>query len=75
MRKINAIAREIETVWNKVAPEARPYLDAMHCLEAPGDYYGADSATGIIAYFLGNATGWRGEDARRIKAELKKIIV
>lgn len=27
----------------------------------------------IVLYFLSNATTWRGDDARRIKAELKKL--
>ena len=28
----------------------------------------------IVRYFLSNATTWRGEDARRIKAELKALL-
>jgi hypothetical protein len=27
----------------------------------------------MVLYFLANATTWRGEDAKRIKAELKKL--
>jgi hypothetical protein len=36
--------------------------------------YGQDSALSIIAYFLSNATTWRGDDARRLKAELREIL-
>jgi hypothetical protein len=32
-----------------------------------------DDANGIILYFLANASSWRGDTARRIKAELKNI--
>jgi len=28
----------------------------------------------IVRYFLSNATTWRGETARRIKAELKQML-
>jgi hypothetical protein len=38
------------------------------------DTYGADSAESVVIYFLGNATTWRGEDARRIKSELKGMV-
>jgi hypothetical protein len=36
--------------------------------------YGADDARGIVMYFLANAGTWRGENARRIKAELKGML-
>jgi hypothetical protein len=38
------------------------------------DSYGADSARSIVAYFLGNATTWRGTVAKTIKAELNAMI-
>jgi hypothetical protein len=37
------------------------------------DNYGQDSGKSMVLYFLANATTWRGEDAKRIKAELKKL--
>jgi hypothetical protein len=46
----------------------------MSTLESVNDSYGYDDARSIINYFLGNATMWRGEDARRLKKELKDII-
>jgi hypothetical protein len=75
MRHIHEIASEIEQKWTpKVHPWARPYLDAMSTLYSVNDSYGCDDARSIINYFLSNATMWRGEDARRIKKELKDII-
>lgn len=72
-RPLSAIAREIEGSWKNVYFGARPYLDAMHSLNSINDNYYCDSAMSVVCYFLGNASSWRGEDARRIKAELKKL--
>lgn len=35
------------------------------------DNYFEDSAEYVVACLLGNITGWRGEDAKRIRGELK----
>lgn len=72
-RALHAIASEIEKTWPRVSPHARPYLDAMFALSSINDPYGCDSGKSIVVYFLSNATGWKGDDARRIKAELKSI--
>lgn len=74
MRTIAEIARDIRRCWPKPYFGAVPYLRAMAALSGPGDTYGDDSASMIVRYFLSNATTWKGEDARRIKAELKAII-
>ncbi len=38
----------------------------------PGDtHYGCDRVDMVIAGLLGNISGWRGEDAKRIRAEWK----
>lgn len=73
-RPIYEIAAEIRRTWDKPYFGARPYLDAMQDLEGITDKYYADDARGIVAYFLGNAKTWRGEDAKRIKAELRELI-
>lgn len=73
-RPLNNIAREIRATWPNVYFGAVPYLDAMGSLGDAKDSYGCDSAKSIVLYFLSNATGWRGADAKRIKAELKKLI-
>ena len=72
-RPLYEIAREIRKDWKNVSPYAAPYLQAMFCLESITDNYGFDSGRSIVAYFLSNAGSWRGETAKRIKAELKAM--
>lgn len=72
-RPLYEIANEIRKDWKKVYFGAKPYLDAMACLNSINDNYGWDSAKSIVLYFLGNASTWRGETAKRIKAELKAM--
>jgi hypothetical protein len=73
-RTLSAIASDIRRNWPKVYFGAVPYLGAMASLDGIGDTYGADDARGIVAYFLSNAPTWKGEHARRIKAELKALL-
>ena len=72
-RPIYVIAKEIKKVWAKVYFGAVPYLDAMLCVENVNDRYGTESAKTQIIYFLSNASTFRGEEAKRIKIELKQI--
>lgn len=74
MRQIHEVAEEIRKLWKKPYFGAVPYIEAMQSLSDKDSMYICDSATNIVIRFLGNATTWRGEDARRIKAELKAII-
>lgn len=74
MRPIYQIAQDIRKDWRNVYFGAVPYLEAMHTLESVHDRYGYDSAKSIISYFLANASAWRGDKAKQIKQELKKII-
>lgn len=71
VRPLSLIAAEIRQDWKKVYFGAEPYLEAMESLNSINDNYGSDSAKSIVLYFLSNATGWRGDVAKRIKAELK----
>jgi hypothetical protein len=73
-RTLAAIAREIRRTWPKPYFGAVPYIDALLTLEGLNDSYGYDDARSIARYFLANAGTWRGEDARRIKAELKIML-
>lgn len=73
-RKLYEIAEEINKDWKKVYFGAKPYIDAMSCLDSVDDSYGYDSAKSVIIYFLANATAWRGETARRVKKELKAMV-
>ena len=73
-RPIYAIAAEIKKVWGlKISEPARPYLTAMQSLTTINDRYMCEDAKTQIIYFLSNASGFRGEDAKRIKTELKQI--
>jgi len=76
-RPLHQIAAEIRKDWsankNGIYFGAKPYLDAMSCLDSINDKYGMDSAKSIVLYFLSNASTWRGETAKRIKAELKAM--
>ena len=73
-RSINIIAKEIKNDWKNVWFGAKPYLSAMSTLIDINDNYGCDDARTIIIYFLSNAVTWKGETARRVKAELKQML-
>lgn len=73
-RPLYLIAREISRDWQKPYFGAVRYLRALQELDSIRAKYGADNARAIVLYFLSNATTWRGETARRIKAELKQIL-
>lgn len=73
-RTLNQIASEISRDWKAPYFGAVPYIRAMRSLSHMGDSYGLDSARAIVSYFLANAGSWRGETARRIKAELKAML-
>lgn len=72
-RPLYLIAQDIYNDWKKPNYAAKPYLEAMADLQSIDDNYWLDSARSIVLYFLANAGTWRGENAKRIKAELKKL--
>lgn len=73
-RPLYEIAKEIRKDWgSKINFGAKPYLDALSTLDNVTDTYIMDSGKSIIIYFLSNASSWRGDTAKRIKTELKKI--
>lgn len=72
-RPLYEIAKEIKATWSKVYFGAAPYLDAMATIDKITDNYYLDSGKSIVLYFLANAGTWRGEDAKRIKRELRDI--
>ena len=73
-RPLYEIAREIRRDWRPVSPYAKPYLEAMESLDSINDDYFMDSDRSIVAYFLSNASSWRGPKAKEIKAELRKML-
>ena len=74
MRTLDTIAREIMQDWRKPYFGAVPYLQAMSTLTDINQPYGYDSGESIVRYFLCNASTWRGDTARRVKAELKGML-
>ena len=79
-RPLSEIAREIRQNWKKSISGtdlyfgAVPYLDAMSGMDKITDNYYLDSGRSIVAYFLSNASTWRGETAKRVKLELNKML-
>ena len=73
LRPIYLIAEEIMQDWRKPYFGAVPYLNAMLELDSIDDSYYFDSGRSIVLYFLSNANTWRGETARRVKAELRSM--
>ena len=73
-RQINEIAQEIKADWKNVYFGAEPYLEAMESLRSIDDAYGLDTGKSMVVYFLANAGTWRGDTARRVKAELKGML-
>lgn len=79
-RPISVIAEEIRTTWvrkdgsSAVYFGAAPYLEAMRTLTTVRDSYFLDRGEDIVRYFLANANTYRGETARRVKAELKAML-
>jgi len=73
-RPLYEIAAEIRKEWAKVNYAAKPYLEAMSELNLITDKYGMDNAESIVAHFLVNASSFRGDTAKRIKAELKQMV-
>ena len=73
-RSISSIALDIKVNWRKPYFGAVPYLRAMMELDTIDEMYGADSARFVVTYFLSNANTWKGEEARRLKNELKEIL-
>lgn len=74
MRLLCDIAREIRADWQNVNYAAKPYLEAMMTMTNIDKNYGYDSGRSIVNYFLGNARSWRGDTAKRIKAELNAMV-
>jgi hypothetical protein len=73
-RPIYSIAAEIRRDWAKPYFGAVPYLDAMQHLGGITDRFYHDEGSSVVRYFLANATTWKGETARRVKAELKAML-
>lgn len=74
MRPLHIIADEIVRDWKNPYFGAVPYIQAMRHLGSVSDDFGDDPGDDIVIRFLSNAGTWRGETARRVKAELRSMI-
>lgn len=77
VRPLSEIAREIIADYPKAGDENHPagaYVVPMLSLNKITDSYYYDSADSVVRYALANLGTWRGETARRVKAELKGML-
>jgi|TARA_R110000823_G_C15549663_1_gene459164 hypothetical protein len=72
-RTIGDIAEEISSDWTPRYP-GNAYIKPMMYLGSIDDRYYQESARSIVLGFLSTAGGWRGDTARRVKAELRSIL-
>ena len=72
-RPLYEIASEIRKDWKPVHPYAVPYVNAMSTIDSINDNYLFETAKEQVVRFLCNAGTWRGETAKRVKLELKKM--
>ena len=73
-RQVKTIANEILKNWKKPYYGAMPYLEAMQNLHTINDMYMYDDGKSIVRYFLANASTFKGDDAKRLKLELKSML-
>lgn len=81
-RPVNKIAAEIDTALRDLKRNTRqswivhlqPYVNAMLEMNSFEDWYGIDRGVDVGLRFLSNAAPWRGEQARRIKAEINQLV-
>jgi hypothetical protein len=72
-RPLSKIAREIAADWKEPYYGARPYIEAMMHINLITDRYLHESGQGVVGGFLANCASWRGEKARAVKTELRKM--
>jgi len=73
-RPISEIARDIARNWSNTNYAAVPYLSAMLSLNRITDNYYDDTGKTVVRYFLANASTFRGDAAKALKAELKAAL-
>lgn len=71
---ISDIARVVNKHWPKPYFGAVPYIQSMTACETLDSRFIAEDGKTQVLYFLSNATTWRGEVARLVKAELNRRL-
>jgi hypothetical protein len=76
IRPLYVIAREIlaDPAYQSSAWFAGPYVTALLSMSSIRDGYGSDDGAGVVLYALSNLRSYRGDTARRVKAELKAAL-
>ncbi len=70
-----SIAEIIKDDWKHYGTSyAKPYIQAMSGLSSIENMFFEDSGNSIVAYFLSNASSWRGPKAKAVKAHLKALL-
>lgn len=74
-RTLREIAADIRAAWgdklDTTGYAAKPYLEALECVDTVEDMYGQDKAVNLVRYFLSNAAQFKGDRARVLKEELR----
>ena len=73
-RNLADIAQDIKIDWKSPYYGAVPYVEAMACMTSVTSHYGSDSGESVVRGFLVNSQSWRGETARRVKDELRRMV-
>jgi hypothetical protein len=73
-RPLHEIAEESVLNWPERYFDAVPHIHGMRRIEKVTDRYEVDDGEGLVHYFLVNARTWRGEVAKRVKAELREML-
>ena len=71
---LQEIAQIIRKDWKRVHYGAEPYLSVMSSLSTINDRYMFDDAKSVVLYFLSNASTWKGDTAKQVKAHLKSLV-
>ena len=66
------VVRDHRETGQKVNYALKPWLDALGSISELTDNYGAESGRTVVAYFLSNASQYKGATAKAVKAELKR---
>jgi len=80
MKPLNQLAAAILTDWKDNPSSAfyrisaKPYVEAMLTMHNCEDYYGMEYGDMIVARALNALHQWRGETARKVKAELNEHL-
>jgi hypothetical protein len=71
---ISEIAEVVHKDWKNIPEYAKAYSVPMLSLVSINENYYEDTGKSVVAYFLANASGWRGETAKAIKKELNRRL-